>query len=103
MKATRRVLAPRGQPDRLFGCHPVGCEQILLPRGSQARRIRYDRLEIRRMSVKVFMDVTKYETEQIRWMVIIHLVFVVSGVLLAAMDWIANHAKALKRSKTSKV
>jgi uncharacterized membrane protein YqhA len=35
-------------------------------------------------------------------MVIIHLVFVISGVLLAAMDWIANHAKALKRSKAPK-
>jgi uncharacterized protein (TIGR00645 family) len=52
--------------------------------------------------LKVFMDVTKYETEHIRWMVIIHLVFVVSGVLLAAMDWIANHAKGLKRSKMQK-
>lgn len=51
--------------------------------------------------LKIFMDVQKYDTEQIRWMVIIHLVFVVSGVLLAAMDWIANHAKALKRSKLS--
>ncbi|MFW5834301.1 MAG: TIGR00645 family protein, partial [Pseudomonadota bacterium] len=40
--------------------------------------------------LKVFMDVTKYESEQIRWLVIIHLVFVVSGVLLAAMDWIAS-------------
>ena len=50
--------------------------------------------------LKVFMDVSKHETEQIRWMVIIHLVFVVSGVLLAGMDWIANHAKAQKRSKT---
>lgn len=49
--------------------------------------------------LKIFMDVTKYDTEQIRWMVIIHLVFVVSGVLLAAMDWIANQAKAQKRAK----
>jgi hypothetical protein len=30
------------------------------------------------------------------------LVFVISGVLLAATDWIANHAKALKRSKVPK-
>jgi uncharacterized membrane protein YqhA len=35
-------------------------------------------------------------------MVIIHLVFVISGVLLAAMDWIANHGKTLKKSKASK-
>lgn len=52
--------------------------------------------------LKIFMDVTKYETEHIRWMVIIHLVFVISGVLLATMDWIANHAKALKRPKVPK-
>lgn len=49
--------------------------------------------------LKVFMDLSKYNSEQIRWMVIIHLVFVVSGVLLAAMDWIANNAKAQKRTK----
>jgi uncharacterized protein (TIGR00645 family) len=52
--------------------------------------------------LKVFMDVNKYDIEQIRWMVIIHLVFVVSGVLLAAMDWIANHAKAMKTTKSAK-
>lgn len=52
--------------------------------------------------LKVFMDVGKYDSDQIRWMVIIHLVFVISGVLLAAMDWIANHAKALKRAKAEK-
>jgi uncharacterized protein (TIGR00645 family) len=46
--------------------------------------------------LKVFMDVGQYDPQQIRWMVIIHLVFVLSGVLLAAMDWIANHAKSLK-------
>ncbi|MBR2656923.1 MAG: TIGR00645 family protein [Loktanella sp.] len=49
--------------------------------------------------LKVFMDVGRYDSEQIRWMVIIHLVFVISGVLLALMDWIANHAKTLKRPK----
>ena len=52
--------------------------------------------------LKVFMDVTKYTDTQIRWLVMIHLVFVISGVLLAAMDWIANHAKALKRTKAAK-
>ena len=49
--------------------------------------------------LKVFMDVGQYDPEQIRWMVIIHLVFVISGVLLATMDWIANHAKSLKYRK----
>lgn len=49
--------------------------------------------------LKVFMDVGQYDPLQIRWMVIIHLVFVISGVLLATMDWIANHAKSLKYRK----
>lgn len=49
--------------------------------------------------LKVFMDVSQYTSEQMRWMVIIHLVFVISGVLLAAMDWIANHAKTHKKAK----
>jgi uncharacterized protein (TIGR00645 family) len=46
--------------------------------------------------LKVFMDVEKYSPDQIYWLVVIHLVFVVSGVLLAAMDWIASHAKVMK-------
>lgn len=52
--------------------------------------------------LKVFMDVAKYSADHIKWMVVIHLVFVISGVLLAAMDWIANHGKTLKKSKASK-
>ena len=48
--------------------------------------------------LKVFMDVGSYPIEKIRWMVIIHLVFVISGVLLALMDWISNHAKAMKKA-----
>ncbi len=47
--------------------------------------------------LKVFMDVEKVSETQIRWMVIIHLVFVVSGVLLALMDRIAASAKVLKK------
>lgn len=49
--------------------------------------------------LKVFMDIEKYTSAQIAAMVTIHLVFVVSGVLLAAMDWIANHGKTLKIRK----
>lgn len=49
--------------------------------------------------LKVFMGVGKYPPEQIRWMIAIHLVFVVSGVLLAAMDWIAINAKSKKKPK----
>jgi uncharacterized protein (TIGR00645 family) len=53
--------------------------------------------------LKVFMDIGKYTDAQIRWMVVIHLVFVISGVLLAAMDWIASHGKTLKKPKLPKV
>jgi uncharacterized protein (TIGR00645 family) len=31
---------------------------------------------------------------RLRWMVIIHITFVVSGVLLAAMDWITSKTAA---------
>ena len=33
---------------------------------------------------------------ELRWLVIIHVVFVISGVLMAAMDWITARAKARK-------
>lgn len=46
--------------------------------------------------LKVFMDVNKYTESHIMWMVIIHIVFVVSGVLLALMDKIAAGAKIMK-------
>lgn len=49
--------------------------------------------------LKVFMDVNKTSNEQIQWMIIIHLVFVVSGVLLALMDRIAASTKVAKKGK----
>jgi len=36
--------------------------------------------------LKIFMDVGKYDEAHIKWMVIIHLVFITSGVMLALMD-----------------
>lgn len=47
--------------------------------------------------LKIFMDIGKYSKEDIKWMAIIHLVFVTSGVLLALMDKLAESAKALKK------
>lgn len=46
--------------------------------------------------LKIFMEVDKTSENQIKWMVIIHLVFVVSGVLLALMDYITAEAKSKK-------
>jgi len=46
--------------------------------------------------LKIFMDVEKYSENHIMWQVIIHFVFVVSGVLLALMDYIAAKGKKLK-------
>lgn len=43
--------------------------------------------------LKVFMDIKKYGEQEIFWMVIIHVVFVVSGVMLAVMDRIAYGPK----------
>ena len=45
--------------------------------------------------LKWFMEIGEYQSgteldvPQLRWLVIIHLTFVGSGVLLALMDWIA--------------
>lgn len=40
--------------------------------------------------LKAFMDVEKFTTEQLAWKTGIHLVFVVSGVLFAVMDRLAE-------------
>jgi uncharacterized protein (TIGR00645 family) len=46
--------------------------------------------------LKRFMEIgeihaeTPFDPTQLRWMVVIHLTFVVSGVLLALMDWITS-------------
>jgi uncharacterized protein (TIGR00645 family) len=42
--------------------------------------------------LRVFMDIGQYPAEQVRWMIILHVVFVFSGVILALMDWISAHA-----------
>ena len=44
--------------------------------------------------LKAFMEVATTDKTDLLWMVIIHLVFVVSGVLLALMDWITGRAAA---------
>jgi uncharacterized protein (TIGR00645 family) len=35
---------------------------------------------------------------QLRWMVVIHLTFVISGVLLAVMDWVSSRAVSHARA-----
>jgi uncharacterized protein (TIGR00645 family) len=45
--------------------------------------------------LKVFMDIKKYTESEIYWMVIIHVVFVASGVFMALMDTLAVKSKAL--------
>ncbi len=46
--------------------------------------------------LKVFMNVNQIPDREVQWMVTIHLVFVVSGVLLALMDRISASSKLLK-------
>ena len=43
--------------------------------------------------LKVFMDIAKYDEAQVKWMVIIHVVFVGSGVMLAVMDHFVVRSK----------
>ena len=45
-------------------------------------------------NLEIFMDIKGSSDREVQWMIIVHLVFIVSGVLLALMDFIA--------SKTSK-
>jgi uncharacterized protein (TIGR00645 family) len=45
--------------------------------------------------LKTFMDIRHVHEQEAFWQVVVHLTFVVSGVLLAAMDWIAGKARAL--------
>lgn len=46
--------------------------------------------------LKSFMNVAIMNRDDLFWMVVIHVVFVVSGVLLAFMDWLTSNAKAGK-------
>jgi uncharacterized protein (TIGR00645 family) len=48
--------------------------------------------------LKIFMDIEKVSERATMWMVIIHVVFVISGVLLALMDKIAVSTKMSKKS-----
>jgi uncharacterized protein (TIGR00645 family) len=49
--------------------------------------------------LKVFMEPQKVSDRDLYWYVVIHVVFVASGILLAATDWIAENGKK-KDSKT---
>ncbi len=46
--------------------------------------------------LKVFMDIKKYTESDVYWMVVIHIVFVLSGVMLALMDHLVVRSKAVK-------
>lgn len=47
--------------------------------------------------LKIFMDIHKFSEREIMWMIIIHVVFVFSGVLLALMDKISASTKQYKK------
>jgi len=44
--------------------------------------------------LEAFMDLGTHTDRDLRWQVIIHLVFIASGLLLAAMDYIASNTKS---------
>lgn len=50
--------------------------------------------------LKVFMGLSKYSEKEILWMTVIHVVFVLSGVLLALMDRLAAGTKAQQSKKS---
>lgn len=43
--------------------------------------------------LKAFMEIESMDKTTLRWLVIIHITFVSSGVLLALMDWITSRAE----------
>jgi uncharacterized protein (TIGR00645 family) len=45
--------------------------------------------------LKIFMDIKKYSESDVFWMVVIHMAFVVSGVMLALMDNLVSRSKAI--------
>lgn len=47
--------------------------------------------------LKVFMNISHVPEAEVFWMVVIHTVFVVSGVLLALMDSLVANTKGLKK------
>lgn len=46
--------------------------------------------------LKVFMGLPKYTDREILWMTVIHVVFVVTGVLLALMDRLSHSADGIR-------
>lgn len=46
--------------------------------------------------LKIFMNIHEVSDREIQWMVIIHLVFIISSVFLALMDKITTSSKSLK-------
>jgi uncharacterized protein (TIGR00645 family) len=46
--------------------------------------------------LKIFMNLEHYSVTQLTWYVIIHITFIVSGVMFALMDWIEAKAHAVK-------
>ena len=50
--------------------------------------------------LKVFMEPAKVSDRDLYWYVVIHVVFVTSGILLAATDWIADLTKRKDAKKT---
>jgi uncharacterized protein (TIGR00645 family) len=45
--------------------------------------------------LKIFMDIKKYTESEILWMVVIHMAFVASGLILALMDHFGAKSRAL--------
>ncbi len=43
--------------------------------------------------LSIFLDLTKYTSEQIKWATIMHLTFVVSALILAYVDRLTSHGK----------
>jgi len=49
--------------------------------------------------LKSFMNISQINRDDLYWLVVVHLTFVISGVLLALMDYLVEKAKAVHSGK----
>lgn len=49
--------------------------------------------------LQVFMNINTYTEKELYWMVVLHVVFILSGVLMAVMDYITVSTKYRKKPK----
>ena len=59
-------------------------------------RVDFSELKLKLVaSIAAFMDLSQISDREIFWMIIVHVVFIFSGVLLALMDYVTSKSKEI--------